>query len=450
MAPSRGTGSRTGSDRAPTGADGGPVDDPEVTIESIANGGDGVGHLPDGRVVFVPRTAPGDRLRVRIVRDGASWARGYAVEALDAGPDRREAPCPVYARCGGCQLQHLRYRAQVEAKAHAVHDALTRIGKLDLPVPDVEPSPREFHYRNRLTFTLRRVGRDRVVAGFHGWEEPGRITEVWDECLLAEPPVPEAWAQLRAGWAPGARRLPAGRELRLTLRAVEEGVVLAVDGGRGAGAPDELMEAVPALAAVWHRPEAGEWRHVAGAPVVHDHWFGRPVALEGAAFLQVNREVAEVLHRAVLGELGTPRGLHVVDAYAGLGLYARRLADHGARVSAIESDPRAVARGRADGPEAITWIAGRVEDELAGVLPADRLIVNPPRAGLDDRLPELLRERPVRRIVYVSCDPATLARDLGRLGDAYRVRRVHGFDLFPQTSHVETMVVLDAVHPSSP
>lgn len=417
---------------------------PEITIESIANGGDGVGHLPDGRVVFVPRTTPGDRLRVKVVQDGGSWARGYAVEALASGPDRREAPCPVYARCGGCQLQHMRYRAQLEAKAHNIHDALTRIGKLEVPVPEVEPSPSEFHYRNRLTFTMKRVGRDRVVAGFHAWEEPGRITEVWDECLLAEEPVVAAWTQLRAGWAPAARRLPSGRELRLTLRAVDEGVVLAIEGGSGPGSPGELLEAVPALVAVWHRPEGGAWRHVAGTEVVHDSWFGEPVALEGAAFLQVNRELAQGLHRAVLGELGNPRGQHVVDAYAGLGLYARRLAAHGARVTAIESDPRAVARGRSDTPDAVTWVEGRVEDELAAVLPAERLIVNPPRAGLHDDLPPLLRTNPVPRIVYVSCDPATLARDLERLGDAYEIRLVRGFDLFPQTAHVETMVVLDA------
>jgi 23S rRNA (uracil1939-C5)-methyltransferase len=152
----------------------------------------------------------------------------------------------------------------------------------------------------------------------------------------------------------------------------------------------------------------------------------------------------------VLKELGNPRGVHVVDAYAGVGLYARRLAAHGARVTAIESDARAVARGRGDAPAGVSFVQAAVEDALADALPAERLILNPPRAGLDGAVPRLLRERPVPRIVYVSCDPATLARDLKRLGGAYRVRRVHGFDLFPQTAHVETMVVLDAVdRPSS-
>jgi 23S rRNA (uracil1939-C5)-methyltransferase len=311
----------------------------------------------------------------------------------------------------------------------------------------VEPSPDEFGYRNRLTFTLKRIGRDRVVAGFHAWEEPGRITEVWDECLLPQEGILAAWTQLRAGWAPAARRLPGGRELRLTLRAVDEGVVLAVDGGRGTGSPDELLAAVPALVSLWHRPEGGEWRHVAGEAVVHDRWFGEPVALEGAAFLQVNRALAESLHLAVLKELGNPRGLHVVDGYAGVGLYARRLARHGARVTAIESDAGAVGRGRVATADEVTWVEGRVEDTLADALPAERLIVNPPRSGLADPVPPLLRERPVPRIVYVSCDPATLARDLKRLGDAYTVRRVHGFDLFPQTAHVETMVTLDAADP---
>jgi 23S rRNA (uracil1939-C5)-methyltransferase len=418
-----------------------------LEITGIAAGGDGVGRLADGRVAFVPRTAPGDEVRIDVTRDGGRWVRGEVAEVLSASPLRRDPPCPLFERCGGCQLQHLDYPAQLEAKARIVTDALERIGGRAVARSHVEPSPLEFHYRNRVTFTLRRLRGGRVVAGFHERARPARVLDVDARCLLPEPAVVRAWGTLREAWGSGARRLPDGGELRLTLRAGDGGVLLAVEGG-GEAWPEaaELLEAVPALSSLWHRAglPAAAWRHLAGESTLDDHWFEEAVPVGPRAFVQVNREAAVGLHRSVLDEVGDPAGRHIVDAYAGTAAYGRRLARQGGRVTAIELDSEAVDVARRAAPPGLAVIQGTVEAHLPAALPADLVILNPPRSGLDRAVPEVLRQHPVPRLVYVSCDPATLARDLARLGEDYEVKRIVAFDLFPQTAHVESVVTLAA------
>lgn len=419
-----------------------------VRIDSIAAGGEGVGRLPDGRVVFVHRTAPGELAEVALTGGRKSWARGRLLRVLEPSPERREAPCPFYGECGGCTLEHLTYPAQLRAKGRIVADALTRIGGIPTEPPEVVASPAEHRYRNRVSFALRRGERGQVAAGFHALGDPDRIVEVDGRCLLPEEPVARAWDALRAGWGPDARRLPAGEELRLTLRASAAGEVsLLVEGGYTPGRPEELLDAVPGLAAVWHRPGKAPPELVAGSPGLPETWGDETVELSGAAFLQVNRGAAALLEAHVLEVLGDPVGLKVVDAYCGIGLHARRLARAGARVVGIELDPEAVAGARRDAPEGAVFEEGPVEALLPAHLPADVVILNPPRAGVAQEVAEALAAAPPRRIVYVSCDPATLARDLRRLGGGFRVESVRSFDLFPQTAHVETVVALSSLQP---
>lgn len=415
-----------------------------VEITGIAGGGAGVARLADGRVTFVHRTAPGDVVEVRIVEERGRWTRSELVGIRTSGPGRREAPCPHYARCGGCTLEHLDYEAQLRAKAGIVADALQRIGKLDVEPPEVVPSPTEFRYRNRVSFTLRRRAKD-VIAGFHALEEPEELVDITEACLLPEPAIAEVWGRLRAGWGPEARRLPSGEELRLTLRASGAGEVsLAIEGGYAPGRPDELLEEVEGLVAIWHRPAAGgAYRHLAGAETLQDRWDQDDLELSGDVFTQVNRRAAEQLESHVLDLVGRGSPAHVVDAYCGVGLYARRLARGGVRVTGIEAHPAAVVEAERATPSG-RFLQGRVEDLLSEALPADAAILNPPRAGLAAGVPRALAGSPPARIVYVSCDPATLARDLKRMKESYRVVGVRSFDLFPQTSHVETVVELEA------
>lgn len=417
-----------------------------LRITGIAAGGAGVGRLADGRAIFVHRTAPGEEVEARVVEEKRRWARGRLERVLAPAPERREAPCRFYARCGGCTLEHLTYPAQLQAKRVLVTEAMRRIGGIAPPALEITASPEEFRYRNRVSFTLVRLAHGRVAAGFHELERPARILDVDGDCLLPEPAVATAWSALRRHWGPDANRLPPGERLRLTLRATGAGAVsLLVEGGYGPGRPDELRERVPKLAAVWHRPGTGSPVLLAGAESLAESWEEEDLALSGAVFLQVNRGAAARLEEYVAELAGEVAGARVVDAYCGVGLHARRLARRGARVLGIELDPLAVAEARRSAPEGATFEVARVEDALPAALPADLVILNPPRSGLDPAVPGQLLGAPPARLTYVSCDPATLARDLGRLANGFSVASVHAFDLFPQTAHVETVVALTRV-----
>jgi 23S rRNA (uracil1939-C5)-methyltransferase len=408
----------------------------DVSVRGIASGGAGVADLPDGRIVFVPRTLPGDRVRIRLVRDRPRWATAEVDRVVEPSPDRVAPPCPVYARCGGCQLQHVPYADQLAWKGRFVADALARIGGLEVPAaPEVVPSPQTLEYRSRISPTLRRLRSGRVVAGFHALGSPARITDV-EACLLAEPALMSAWRSIRGGWGPGARHLPAGGSLRLTLRSTGGGVELLVEGGVAGWEPKALLKAAP-LSAVWHRPDdAGTEEAVLLAGVEGTGG--------GVAFEQVNREAAELLQEHVLGRIerlcdGPGRA---VDAYCGAGAYGRALASKGWSVVGIERSHAAVEAARRGAPEGFVALEGAVEARLGEALPADLIVMNPPRTGLDVAVADRLVEDPVDRVVYASCDPGTLARDLGRLSGRYELVDLAAFDLFPQTAHVETVVVL--------
>lgn len=418
--------------------------DAVIRIDGIAAGGAGVGRLPSGVAVFVHRTAPDETVRVRVTEGRKRWARADLIELIQASPGRRAAPCPHYDRCGGCTLEHLRYEEQLRVKGDIVREALRRIGGVELEAPEVVPSPREFRYRNRVSFTLRRLIDGRVVAGFHALGRPDRIVDIGADCLLPEEAVAAAWDALRAAWGPGADRLPAGAQLRLTLRASRSGEVgLLIEGGVGRGDAARLLREVPGLVGIWHAQESGDPITLAGEPAITERWDDFELRLGPSAFLQVNRDGARLLEDHVLERVGDVRGRYVIDAYCGVGFHAHRLAAAGARVVGIELDGAAVAQAqRLAGQTAsarATFLAADVGAALPALLPADVVIANPPRGGLAPDVAHALAAQPPPRLLYVSCDPATLARDATRLAPALRLERVRCFDLFPQTSHVETV-----------
>jgi 23S rRNA (uracil1939-C5)-methyltransferase len=228
--------------------------------------------------------------------------------------------------------------------------------------------------------------------------------------------------------------------LRLTLRGTANGVALVVDGGAPEWNAGDLAESVPGLVAIWHRA-SGDTR----ATLVHGPdgvAQGGPDAARwvGDSFLQVNTALGTTLREFVLAQ--ADGWSQVVDAYCGVGAYAREVARRGADVTGIEVDPAACLAARTDAPDQFSVVQGRVEDRLAGVLPTELLILNPPRSGLHESVPDVIRACAPSRMIYVSCDPATLARDVARLIDAYRLEEIKAFDLFPQTAHVETVAVL--------
>ncbi|MDQ6613171.1 MAG: methyltransferase [Gemmatimonadota bacterium] len=409
-----------------------------IAIESIAAGGDGVGRL-DGLAVFIPRSAPGDVVVASITQQ-KRFARGRIDSIEQPSPARVVPLCRHYNGddCGGCQLQHISVAAQLDAKAAIVRDTLSRIGRREVGLPDVERSPKFWDYRQKLTLTLVRNSASHEWTG--GLHPLGNAEAVFalEECRISEPALVAMWHEVRAA----ARFLPDANELRLTLRSVAETDDVALTVAGGSDWPDRatFVRRLKNLAALWWVPDEG--------PRVELKAPGTDAATTAAGFVQVNASLARGMHNHVLARVQAFAPVRVIDAYAGTGALARELARQGVGVTAIEWDESAVAFMQRTLPAGSIAMASSVEgviDEvLSGTDAFDVVVVNPPRIGLDARVTTALNaqaERALRGIVYVSCDAATLARDLSRL-PAWRIQALRCFDMFPQTAHVETVCVL--------
>ena len=445
-----------------------------VTIDRIAAGGDGVGRV-NGMVLFVPRTAPGDVVQSAYVTH-ARHGRGRVLQVVQASPDRVEPACPHYVadRCGGCQLQHLSAEAQRAARQQIVQETLRRIGKREVPLPPLV-SDVQWHYRSRLTLTLLPRGAG-WVGGLHPYDDASRVFPL-ETCHIAHPTLVEVWNALRLLVRNNVPALPVpsvAPSLRLGLRLAAgeaagvggagEGVVLVIEGGSEWPSRDEWTAAArkahPAVRGVWWTPERvapnGTPRSSPGvdssmAPVEAYAPDGR----EALAFAQVNETVARALREFVYAQVTGFVPAQVIDGYAGTGDLSLRLALDGVEVVAIEADPAGSESASRKMQEAGGTVAARVRvvcDLMERALPsldkgagrADVVVLNPPRRGVHADVTAWLESpasRGVRGVVYVSCDPATLARDLARL-PSWRVETVQCFDMFPQTAHVETVCVL--------
>jgi len=360
-----------------------PGDALELEVERLAAGGDGVAHL-DGLTVFVPLAAPGDRVQARVVRVQPRFARAEIERVLVAGPARREVPCPYYGRCGGCSWLHLDEAEQARARVAIAREALARIGGIaDLPEIEHVPSPKSLGYRSRA-----RVAWERGKVGFRA-RASREVVDV-EACAVLDPATETELSHLRA-------RPPRGHGER-ELRGYGEAVVVA----------------------------------------------GRRLAVGPSAFFQANRPLWERWQALVVEACG--RGESAVELYSGVGFYTVGLVERFARVVAVERSP-AARDARVNCPTARV-VEEAAEDfasrELAALSP-ELVLLNPPRAGCHPTVLDALGAARPRRIVYVSCDAATLARDVARLGGRFRVARVVVLDALPQTHHVEIVVVLDSV-----
>ena len=408
-----------------------------VTITSIAGGGDGVGRLGDGRAIFVPRTAPGEQVRLGAVEKRKNFARGAIDEIVSAGPARIVPACRHYVDddCGGCQLQHLAYDAQLAAKRSIVGEALRRIGKLDLPDPEIVEAAEEWRYRAKITLAVK-AGRDGhgITAGFHPQDRPNAVFALHD-CHIADVRLMALWR----GVVTHLDLLP-NRPAHITLRLDREGNrhLVVESSGEPWLKADEMRKALPAgdgEVICWWQPTEGAARVMAGPAT------GFPAT----AFEQVNPEMGGLARAWAVQQLGPLTDQLAWDLYGGIGDTAIALAGAGASVVSVDADEKAVTWARTrPGVERIRFIAGKTEDVLPTLEdPPAAVVLNPPRAGLHWDVTLRLTGEPVPKLVYISCDPATLARDLARLSTNYRVTKVKAFDLFPQTAHVETVAVLE-------
>jgi 23S rRNA (uracil1939-C5)-methyltransferase len=406
---------------------------PLVRIERLAAGGDGIGHLEDGRVVFVPRTAPGELVALRDLKPSRRFARARVATIVEPSPDRVEPRCAHYTAddCGGCQLQHVAVPMQRTARAAFVGDALRRLARLDVADPPLEPAEREFGYRTKLTLAAAPDGRR---IGLHPLDRPDAVFQL-DRCHLAAESLMELWTVLRRHrglMPPGLDRLvlrldrAGGRHVIAKVR----GTVVWTKAPTFAGELDRAQ--VPTT--LWWQPEGGVARVLAG----------RPNGAPAPVFEQVNPGMGDRARAFAVDRLGPVRDAGVWDLYAGIGETTAALAAGGARVESVERDPRAVAHAEAAGPSARRH-TGSAEAAVGRLEPADFVVTNPPRTGMDAVVTAAIAAGRPRRIVYVSCDPATLARDIVRLGPGFRLVEARAFDQFPQTAHVETVAVLDRV-----
>lgn len=402
----------------------------EVRILRLAAGGDGVGKLPDGKTVFVPRTAPGDLVELSQLRDHKRFARARLGRLLEPSSDRVEPRCPHYINdeCGGCQVQHLNYQAQLSSRRSFVGDALRRLGKRDVADPQLVPAAKVFDYRTKLTL---HVSQDARRIGLHPYGRPDEVFDLhW--CHITDPELMELWQAVRK-----LRPFLPPRVEQIVLRLDRTGgrhMVVRVGEGEVWDGFERLRREVERRGmpvTIWYQPEGGAARAVAGSGE----------AFPATVFEQVHPAMGDRVRAYAVEQLGHVSGRRVWDLYAGIGETTAQLIARGAIVESVEADRRAVAEAEARGPAA-TRHSGRVEDLLRELKPPDLVILNPPRTGMDERVTAELDRLAPSRVVYVSCDPATLARDLQRL-PRFGIGEVQAFDLFPQTTHVETVAVLE-------
>jgi 23S rRNA (uracil1939-C5)-methyltransferase len=399
-----------------------------LRILRIAAGGDGVGRLADGRTVFIPRTAPGDLIEPADIRLHARFARARLGSLVEWGPGRVHPRCAHYRDddCGGCQLQHLDQGSQHAARRAITGDALRRIAKLSLEDPELEPTPAEWNYRSRITLAVDTAKR---VAGFHRVGDAEAVFPLV-RCEIADERLNTAWlavASARDQW-------PAALS-HIVLRLGRDDRVHVVF--RGPARPAPAWGERADLEAWWEAPDAAPRRVGRGSDDAGQ--------IPPGVFEQVHQAMGERIRAFAVDQLGPVNGQLVWDLYAGIGETSSALAARGAVVESVELDPEAVATAKRDDERGIMRHAGTVEGWVDRLSPPVAVMTNPPRAGMSESVVRTLASRRPERIVYISCDPATLARDLARLGPGYRVTTLRCFDLFPQTAHVETVVRMDRV-----
>ena len=433
----------------------------ELTIDSLAHGGNGVARL-DGYVVFVAGAVPGDRVRAVVGKSKRAYAEARSVEVLEPSPDR----IPPLAHHPGAPWQVLPYQRQLEVKATQVREALERIGKLsDFELEPIVPAAEEWRYRNKLEYSFGRGPAGELVCGFHA---PGRWDEIvpMDDCLLASERSNTVREQVLA-WArahdlsPWDRREQRGLLRNLVIREGRRTGELQVRLVTSPGAieTDSLIDAVECDGLFWTRQEqlgestaGGDTVLLSGAPQLREQIGGLELLVSPDAFFQTNTEMAEQLY-ALAAEMAQLRGHErVFDLFSGIGTIGLTLAARAREVVGVEIVESAVAdaieNARRNDVLNARFFAGDIRlamrDLVAEAGRPDVLVVDPPRAGLSQKVVRRIIEAEPSRVVYVSCNPTTLAPNAAQMVEAgYRLTRVRPVDMFPQTPHIESVALLE-------
>ena len=440
----------------------------ELAITDLNTSGDGVGRH-EGRVVFVPDTVTGDRLKAKIVQSKAKFARAKVLQLLDSSPHRIRPSCIVADKCGGCQWQHIDINYQREAKRQQIVQAFQRIGGFeDVEVQSVLHANNALNYRNKSTYPLGRSPTGQVQAGYYRQGSHKLINlnqcPVQDERL--HPLLREVKQDIqKQGWSIYNETTHQGKLRHLSLRI-----------GQNTGemlltlvTTDPNLAEIEAQAQIWLEKYSGlvgvclnlnrdrtnailgkKTQTILGKPYLREIFAGIELHIAADTFFQINTGAAELLLRSIIQQLNLTGSETVVDAYCGVGTFSLPLAARVKQVIGIELNSASVEQAKSNTVlnkiDNATFHAGKVKDCLQQLeTKPDVLFLDPPRKGCDSQVIATILEIKPSRIVYISCKPATLARDVQLLcaSKLYKIVQIQPADFFPQTTHIECCVVLE-------
>lgn len=452
-----------------------------VLIEDVAAEGNAIAKV-DGKVLFVPQAVPGDIADICVTKSKKNYMEGYIVTIVQPSPYRQKPFCPHYGICGGCKWQPLPYRMQLEAKQRQVYDQLVRIGRLD--VPEIEPiigSEKQRYYRNKLEFTFSKrrwllngenpdevTGTDRLGLGFHVGGFFDKVLDIKTCCLQPDPSNDIRLYIKRYAIEHGIEffdlREHTGILRNLTVRTASSGetmIILSVTGFDENIA--ELLNAVadnfPEISSIYYfintkaNDSTSDLTAVLyrGKEAIYEEMEGLRFKIGPKSFYQTNSAQAYNLYKVAREFAGLGGTETVYDLYTGTGTIAQFLSSYASKVIGIEyvqeAVDDAVANCKANGIENCEFYAGDMKDMLTPDFIAahgrpDVIILDPPRAGIHPDVAKTILEAAPDKIVYVSCNPASQARDLAILSAGYSISRVRPVDMFPQTHHVENVVLM--------
>ncbi|MBC2106333.1 23S rRNA (uracil(1939)-C(5))-methyltransferase RlmD [Listeria booriae] len=440
----------------------------DVVFEDLTHDGNAVAKI-DGYPIFVPQGLPDEIAQIKVLKTNKNYGFGKIIELTKESADRVTPPCLVYSQCGGCQLQHLSYDGQLRMKQKQVAQVMKRIGKQDVEVLPTLGMENPWNYRNKAQVPVGFVN-DRLVAGFYQ-QRSHQIIDM-NTCLIQQEENNEVIQTARAIFAkyyvePYDETTRKGVLRHLMTRfATTTGELMLVIVTTKLNFPNkaeilaELQQSIPELTSLVQNVNTantnvifGEQTVVlAGREYIMDTIHGISFAISARSFYQVNPEQTEILYAEALKLAGLTGEETVIDAYCGIGSISLCLAKEAKHVYGVEIVPQAIEDARANAKlnkmDNVTFAVGKAEEVIPDWfkqgIKADVLVVDPPRKGCDDALLQTILKMKPKRVVYVSCNPATLARDMLVLTEGgYEAKMVQPVDMFPQTTHVECVTVLE-------
>jgi len=440
-----------------------------IKIQDLGSEGEGVGRI-DQFIVFVDQALPGELVKVRLTEVKKSYAKGTIEQILEPSPLRQQPPCSIYRQCGGCQLQHLSYAGQLQAKQKRVKDALERIGHFtDVQVQPCVPSSEIFSYRNKIQLPVVLSSKGTQIGFYqHRTHEIIDLENCLIHCKLGDQIFHEIKQKLLASKVIPYNETTGTGELRhcliKTATSSQEVLVTFITNGEASDHfhkfANDVFASSSSIKGVVQNIKSDrsntilgkEYRTLAGRPYIYETIQGLIFKVSSASFFQVNPAQAASLYEKVISLANIDSNTTIVDAYCGVGTLTLLLAKRGKQVIGIDCVPDAISDAKENAKQNeisnVEFHCLPVENATSLLQKGEVVILNPPRTGCHELVLKALTQQ---KIVYISCNPATLARDLSILNQSgYQLKEACPFDMFPQTAHVETVVVMVKEHRTAP